>query len=81
MSSIFRVYYEDALDHCTDTGAEYTTYEEAKKEWDACVKAGPSGYDIGVELAEVVNDYEDIITHEYHEWFTQEEWEEAHPNE
>ena len=80
MSSVFKIYYEDALDHCTATGDDFATYEEAKVEWDACVKEGPSGYDVAVELCEVVGDYEDMITHEYHEWFTQEEWEAAHPS-
>ena len=80
MSSTFKIYYEDALDHCTDIGDEFDTYEEAKKAFDSYVKEGPEGYDIGIELAEIIGDYEDMITHDYHEWFTQEEWEAAHPS-
>ena len=79
MSSVFKIYYEDALDHCTEVDS-YDTYEEAKVAWEKCVKDGPEDYDVAVELCEVVDDYEDMITHDYHEWFSQEEWDEAHPS-
>ena len=80
MSSVFMIYFEDALDHSISTREEFATYDEAKVVWESYVKDGPSGYDIAVELCEVVGDYEDIIPHDYHEWFTQEEWEAAHPS-
>ena len=79
MSSKFNIYFEDALDHCTEVDS-FDTYEEAKKAFNEYVKEGPDGYDIGIELAEVIGDYEDMITHDYHEWFTQEEWDAAHPS-
>ena len=80
MTSVFKIYFEDALDHCNDTGDEFDTYEEAKKAFNECVKAGPEGYDLSVEITEVVGDYEDMITHDVHQWFTAEEWDAAHPS-
>ena len=77
--SKFNIYLEDALDHSQEIDS-FETYEEAKKAFDSYIKDGPDGYDIGIELAEIVGDYEDMITHEYHEWFTQEQWEAAHPS-
>ena len=79
MSSTFKIYFEDALDHSTEAD-EFETYEEAKKAFDNYIKEGPEGYDIGVEICEVIGDYEDMITHDYHEWFTPEEWDAAHPS-
>ena len=77
--SKFNLYIEDALDHCQEIDS-FDTYEEAKKAFDKILKEGPEGYDIGLELAEIIGDYEDMITHDYHEWFTPEEWDAAHPS-
>jgi hypothetical protein len=70
--------FEDALDHAT-TADTFETLEEAQKAFKECIEKGPEGYDIGVELIEETED-EDWETLEYHEWFTQESWSEAHPS-
>ena len=75
---MFQVIIEDALDHGFIVG-EYETLEEAKVSYDECVKVGPEGYEISVELEEIIGDYDDYVSIEFTEWFTQEEWEEAHP--
>ena len=49
MSSVFKIYYEDALDHSNEAYS-FDTYEEAKEAWEKCVKDGPEDYEIGVEL-------------------------------
>ena len=69
--------FEDALDHGT-TVDEFDTLEEAKKCFEEHVAKGPEGYDIGVELIDATT--EDWESLEYHEWFTQESWAEAHPS-
>ena len=74
----FIISFEDALDHGT-TADTFETYEKAKVCFDEWVAKGPEGYDIGVELIQVDDD-EEWETLEYHEWFTQEEWCEAHPS-
>jgi len=75
---MFQVCIEDALDHRTTVG-EFETLEDAQVCYDECLRVGAEGYEIGVELEEVIGDYDDYHTHAYHEWFTLEEWEEAHP--
>ena len=70
--------FEDALDHGT-TADTFETLEEAQVAFKKYVEDGPDGYDIGVELI-VEDDDEDWETLEYHEWFTQESWREAHPS-
>ena len=75
---MFQVMIEDALDHSFIVG-EYETLEEAKVSYDECVKKGPEGYDTSVELVEIINDYDDYNSIEFTEWFTLEEWHEAHP--
>ena len=78
----FIISFEDALDHGT-TVDNFDTLEEAQKAFQGYVKNGPEGYDIGVELIEVINENtedEDWETLEYHEWFTQDSWNEAHPS-
>ena len=64
--------FEDALDHGT-TVDTFETLEEATKAFQGYIKAGPDGYDIGVELIEEDEDG-DWESLEYHEWFTQESW-------
>ena len=78
----FIISFEDALDHGT-TADTFDTLEEAKKCFDEWVKDGPDGYDIGVELIQVNEDEdgdEEWESLEFHEWFTQESWREAHPS-
>ena len=78
----YHISFEDALDHGT-TADTFDTLEEAKEAFQKCIDDGPEGYDIGVELIEVLNedtDDEEWETLEYHEWFTQESWREAHPS-
>ena len=70
--------FEDALDHGT-TADTFETLEEAQVAFKKYVEDGPDGYDIGVELIQEDDD-EDWETLEYHEWFTQESWREAHPS-
>ncbi len=77
MTSTFALYFEDALNHSTQ-GDVFDTYKEAKIAFDKAVEAGPEGYDLAVELIELDED-EEMIEHDFHEWFTQEEWETAHP--
>jgi hypothetical protein len=43
------------------------------------VNIGPEGYEISVELEEIIGDHDDYISIEFTEWFTQESWYEAHP--
>ena len=74
--------FEDALDHAT-VADTFDTLEEAKKGFDEWVAKGPDGYDIGVELIEVTNEDtedEEWESLDYHEWFTLEAWNEAHPS-
>ena len=70
--------FEDALDHGT-TADTFETLEEAQVAFKKYVEDGPDGYVIGVELI-VEDDDEEWETLEYHEWFTQESWREAHPS-
>ena len=79
MKTSYQICIEDALEHSTQID-EFDTYEEAKKCYDECMKKGPEGYDISIEMEKIIGDYEDFETIEYHEWFTQEEWEAAHPS-
>ena len=69
---------EDALDHSTTLG-EFDNLEEAQAFYKECQEDGPSGYDIGLELASIDED-EEWETLDYTEWFTQESWEAAHPS-
>ena len=75
---MFQVCIEDALDH-RHTVDEFETLEEAKACYNECVNIGAEGYEISVELEEVIGDHEDYVSIEFTEWFTQESWEEAHP--
>jgi len=75
---MFQVMIEDALDHGFIVG-EYETLEEAKVSYDECVKVGPEGYEISVELEEIIGEHDDYVSVEFTEWFTLEEWNEAHP--
>ena len=68
---------EDALDHINQIG-EFDNLEDAKAFYNQCLQDGPTGYDIALELASIDDDMTETI--EYHEWFTQEEWEAAHPD-
>ena len=73
---------EDALDHGT-TLDTYDTLEEAQKAFQGYIKMGPDSYDLGLELIEVINEDtedEEWETLEYHEWFTIDSWNEAHPS-
>ena len=77
----YHISFEDALDHGT-TVDTFETYEEAKVSFDKWVKVGPEDYDISVEIIQVNEDEdgdEEWETLDYHEWFTKESWEEAHP--
>jgi hypothetical protein len=74
----FHISFEDALDHGY-TVETLDTLEEAKKAFQECIDKGPEGYELSVELIEE-NDDEEWDTLEYHEWFTLEEWCEAHPS-
>ena len=72
--------FEDALDHGT-TVDRFETLEEAQVAFKKYVEDGPDGYDIGVELIKVDEDAdEEWESLEFHEWFTQESWREAHPS-
>jgi len=75
---MFQVTIEDALDHGFVVG-EYETLEEAKVSYDECLKIGPEGYELSVELEEIIGDHDDYVSIEFTEWFTQEEWEKAPP--
>ena len=74
----FHISFEDALDHGY-TVETLDTLEEAKKAFQECIDEGPDGYEIGVELIQEDDD-EEWESLEYHEWFTQESWREAHPS-
>ena len=79
---MFNIYLHDALDHTTEIES-FETLEEAKESFEWYKKQGPSGYDIAIELEEVDvidEDSEDFISIDYHEWFSQEEWEAEHPS-
>ena len=73
----YHISFEDALDHGTVVDT-FDTLEEARKCFDEWVAKGPEDYDIGVELIEE-NDDEEWEGIDYHEWYTQESWFEAHP--
>ena len=74
----YYIVVEDALDHGNIVD-EYDDIRVANEAFQDMIKEGPEGYDIGVEL--VQEDYDEVWeTIEYHEWYTQEEWEAAHPN-
>ena len=78
---MFNIYLHDALDHTTEIES-FETLEEAKESFEWYKKQGPEGYDLAIELEEVDiidDETEDFISIDYHEWFTQEEWEAAHP--
>ena len=78
----YKISFEDALDHGY-TVETLETLEEAQKAFKECVETGPDGYEIGVELIQVNEDEdgdEEWESLEYHEWFTQESWCEAHPS-
>ena len=75
---MFQVCTEDALDHRYTIG-EFETLEEAQSCYNECVKVGAEGYEISVELEEIIGDHDDYISIEFTEWFTQESWHEAHP--
>ena len=47
--------------------------------FDEWVAKGPEGYDIAVEIIQEDDD-EEWETLDYHEWFTMESWNEAHPS-
>jgi hypothetical protein len=74
---IYHISFEDALDHGY-TVETLETLEEAQKAFKECVEKGPEGYEIGVEL--IQDDDDEWESLEYHEWFTQESWCEAHPS-
>ena len=76
---MFGIYLFDALDHHQELGT-WETLEEAKEAFEGYKKEGPEGYDLAIELEEIIGDYEDFNSIDYHEWFTQEEWEAAHPS-
>ena len=83
---MFNIYLHDALDHSTEIES-FDTLEEAKESFEWHKKQGPSGYDIAIELLEVdaIDEDSEYFTTpvqdiDYHEWFTQEEWEAAHPS-
>ena len=77
--SKFNIYLEDALDHYQEIDS-YESYEECKKAFEGYIKDGPEGYDLSITIEEIIGDYEDMITHDFHQWFTQEEWIAAHPS-
>ena len=77
--SKFNIYIEDSLDHCQEIDS-FETYEEAKKAFEGYIKEGPDTYDLSIEITEIIGDYENLIDHDCHQWFTQEEWEAAHPD-
>ena len=70
---------EDALDHSSIID-EYDDIRVANEAFQNMIKEGPEYYDIGLELVQEGYDCE-WETLEYHEWFTQEDWEKAHPDE
>ena len=74
----YYIVIEDALDHGS-IFEEYDDIRVANEVFQSMIKEGPDGYDIGVELVQEGYD-EEWETIEYHEWFTVEEWEAAHPN-
>tara|TARA_B100001063_G_C16418388_1_gene382968 strand:- start:203 stop:466 length:264 start_codon:yes stop_codon:yes gene_type:complete len=74
---MYLVSIEDALDHRHTE--EFETLVEAQRCYQNYMEVGPEGYEIGVELEEVIGDYEDYKTLAEHEWFTLDEWELAHP--
>ena len=79
---MFNIYLHDALDHCIEIES-FDTLEEAKESFAKYKEQGPEGYDLAIELEEleiIDDETEDFITHDYHEWFSQEEWEAAHPS-
>lgn len=76
--TMFMVSIEDALDHSHNE--EFDTLEEAQAQYDEWLKAGPEGYELSVCLEEIIGDYEDYREIAYHQWFTDEEWEAAHPS-
>jgi len=73
---MFQVVIEDAYDHSNVVG-EYETLEEARKCYNKCLSDGPDGFDLSIELEEIIEEGNDYKSVEYHEWLTQEEWEEA----
>ena len=75
---MFQVCTEDALDHRYTIG-EFETLEEAQSCYNECVKVGAEGYEISVELEEIIGDHDDYVSIEFTEWFTQESWFEVHP--
>ena len=74
---MYLVSIEDALDHRHTE--EFETLEEAQRCYQGYLEVGPEGYELSVEVEKVIGDYDDYISVAYHEWFTQEEWELAHP--
>ena len=76
---MFQVIIEDALDHGFTVG-EFETLEEAQVCYNECVSVGPEGYEISVELEEIIGDHDGYVSIEFTEWFTQESWDEAHPD-
>ena len=74
---MFQVVIEDAYDH-SNLVDEFETLEEARECYNKCLSDGPEELELSVELEEVIDGGEDYKSVEYHEWFTQEEWEEAH---
>ena len=74
----YLIVIEDALDHSTTIG-ECDNLKDAMALYNECLEDGPSGYDLFIELAQIT-DEEDWITLEETSWFTQEEWEAAHPS-
>ena len=74
---MYLVSIEDALDHRYTE--EFEVLTDAQRCYQNYLEVGPEGYEISVELEEVIGDYDDFNTIAYHEWFTPESWEEAHP--
>ena len=73
---MFQVLIEDAYDH-SNLVDEFETLEEARKCYDKCLSDGPEEFELSVELEEIIEEGNDYKSIAYHEWFTQEEWEEA----
>ena len=76
---MYNIYVDDALGHHLEVDS-FESLEEAKKAFEEYKNQGPEGYELSIELEEIIGDYEDFISIEYHEWLTEEEWMEKHPS-
>jgi len=83
MKSTYQITLEDALDHGTLVW-EGDIKEEGENQLADYKTEGPSGYDLMVILEEVTYDedgeIDDYIFIDEVVWFTNEEWNEAHPS-